>query len=172
MSKRVKSKGRSGSRAVGPAERALAEYEEIQRLRAETKEVPPMSSNEKALRDAAIAIIDETCLQYAEMYRIGRCPACECILTWRDVDKQPEHEVHEALAGHEASRYLEWTSKHLPDCGFMERYRELPDLAARFHIDLAQKVMEVRMQDGGGKVMRDLVPVRVPAAGDPQVEDR
>lgn len=154
------------------AQKALAEYEEIQRrryherIRAE-KGAPMQITQEDRERVKAMAVIDETNAQYLELFRTGRCPSCEQIATWESVEKHPHHEALNALSGQEASEYLKWTSTHLSDCEFVPAYNELPNLAAKYHIVIALKQFDIPRPDG--KLTRDLVPVRVPAAGDPPV---
>jgi hypothetical protein len=173
MSKRVKARPRASQ--VDMAQKALAEYEEAERrryherLRAEKKGAPMQITQEERDRVTAMAIIDVVNDQYAELVRTGRCPACEQIVTWEEVEKHPVHALNEDMAGQEASEYLQWTSKHLEDCTFYPAYQELPLLAARFHIVIAMHQIDLQMPRPDGKVTRDLVPIRVPAPGDPPV---
>jgi hypothetical protein len=125
---------------------------------------------ETRARVTAMAMIDEINAQYLELVRTNHCPSCEQIVTWESVEKHPHHEELNALSGQEASEYLQWTSKHLPDCTFAPMYHDLPLLAARFHIVIAYKQIDIGSRPDG-KVTRDLFPVRVPAPGDPPVPE-
>ena len=117
-------------------------------------------------RTEAIEIVDEVHRQYAELLRTGVCPACEAISTITEVDeKHPDHEAHEAAAGRPADGYLQWESTHAKDCSFMAAYRNLPALAAAYHIVLAARELVIHRDDGSA--MMDFVPVRIPDPGDP-----
>jgi len=169
--KNEKKRNRAG---LDMAQKALAEHEEIERrryherLRAEKKGAPMEITQEDRERVAAMAIIDVTNEQYLELVRTNRCPSCEQIVTWESVEKHPHHEALNALSGQEASEYLQWTSEHLPDCTFYPAYQALPELAARYHIVVALKQVDIGTRPDG-KVTRDMFPVRVPAPGDPPV---
>jgi hypothetical protein len=159
------------------AQKALAEYEEAERRRyherlRREKEAPMQITQEDRDRVTAMAIIDEVNAQYAELVRTGRCPACEQIVTWEKVEKHPVHALNEAMAGQEASEYQQWTSKHLADCTFYPAWQELPSLAARFHIVILSHQIDLQRPRRDGKVTKDIVPIRIPAPGDPPVEER
>jgi hypothetical protein len=124
---------------------------------------------EAIARGTAMAMIDELNTKYLELWRTSRCPSCEQIVEWKSVEKHPHHERLNALSGQEADDYLQWTSEHLEDCTFVPAFLDIPFLAARFHIAIGYKQFDMPRPDG--KVTRDLVPVRVPAPGDPPVPD-
>jgi hypothetical protein len=121
------------------------------------------------MRQQAIAVIDRTDQQFEEMLRTGVCPSCETISTIEDVEKQPEHELHEAAMGHEAIGFKEWKSTHSEDCSFYRDYQALPTLAGQFHIVIANKRVTIPQSDG--TAMTDFAPVRVPAIGDPPIPE-
>lgn len=169
--KNEKKRNRGG---LDMAAKALAEYEEAERrryherLRAERKGAPMEITQEDRERVMAMAFIDIVNEQYLELVRTGHCPSCEQIVEWKQVEKNPHHEMLDDLAGDEASGYLQWTSEHLEDCRFASAYQILPEAAARYHIVVVLQQVDIGKRPDG-KVTRDLFPVRIPAAGDPPV---
>ena len=147
-------------------------WKQRKKAAAEAKEMAIAFETVNVLEDMrlqAIVAIDRTDQQFEEMLRTGVCPSCETISTIKEVEKHPDHELHEAAVGREADGFLEWSSTHLEDCSFYRDYRALPTWAGQFHIVIGKKLVAIPRSDGSA--MSDFAPVRVPAIGDPPVPD-
>lgn len=170
MAGRVKQRRTGSRREADMAQRALGEYEEAQRRRELERQRQMGGAMNEMNRSKAIALIDEVHAGYEELCRTGRCPACEAISTITEVvEKHVEHEAHEAALGREADAHLQWQSVHSTDCSFMSTYRNLPALAAVYHIVLGVRRLVIVNDDGSGAV--HFAPVRIPDPGDPPVPD-
>jgi hypothetical protein len=121
-------------------------------------------------RARSIEVIDHVNAGFIEILRTNRCPSCEAISTITEVEKHPNHEIHERLMGRQSDAYLMWQNTHSEDCTFVLLYSfVLPQLATMYHIAIGTR--EVTVPKGDGTFWTDFAPVRIPAPGDPPVPE-